>query len=232
MIFKGKEHRLTSPYGKREIINTKGGKTSSFHSGCDYGTYLKKLPQYAIAEGEIISCGKDTANSNALYVWVKYPSLGVNMLHYHLDRICVKKGQRITADTLLGYTGKTGKATGIHLHLGIKRLSGGDYIDPEKWSDEEYPLIRAALTKDKYTTGNFRVTVTALNVRKGPSVTYGKKGFSDLTKDAQNKILTLTKGKRVDGYVKGLTFSVTEVKNNWGKTPSGWVCLDYAEKIK
>lgn len=232
LIFKGKEHRLTSPYGKREIIDTKGGSTSSFHSGCDYGTYLKKLPQYAIADGEIISCGKDYANANALYVWVKYPSLGVKMLHYHLDRICVKKGQTVNADTLLGYTGKTGKATGIHLHLGIKRLSEGDYIDAEKWSEEEYPLLKESTEKNNYTKGNYRVTVSALNVRKGPSVTYGKKSFSSLTKNAQSKILALTKGRKVDGYVKGLTFTVLEIKNNWGRTPSGWVCLDYTEKIK
>lgn len=232
LIFKGKEHKLTSPYGKRETINTKGGKTASFHSGCDYGTYFRKLPQYAIAEGEIISCGKDSANANTLYIWVKYPSLGVKMLHYHLDRICVKKGQRVTADTLLGYTGKTGKATGIHLHLGLKRLSGGDYIDAEKWSKEEYPKLKEGASKRNYTTGNYKVTVSALNVRTGPSVTYNKKGFYFLTKDAQRKILILTKGKKVDGYVKGLTFTATEIKNNWGKTPSGWVCLDYAEKIK
>lgn len=231
LIFKGKEHRLTSPYGKRETINTKGGKTASFHSGCDYGTYLKKIPQYAVTEGEIISCGKDTANANALYVWVKYPSLGVKMLHYHLDKISVKKGQRVNADTLLGYTGKTGKATGIHLHLGIKRLSGGDYIDPEKWSEEEYPILKESFIKSKYEAGNYRVTVSVLNVRKGPSVTYGKKSFRSLTKDAQNKILSITKGKKVSGYVKGLAFTVIEVKNNWGRTPSGWVCLDYAEKI-
>lgn len=232
LIFKGADHKLTSPYGKRESFNTKKGKTSPFHSGCDYGTFLKKLPQYAVAEGEILSCGKDTANSNALFVWVKYPSLGVKMLHYHLDRICVKKGQRVNPDTLLGYTGKTGKATGIHLHLGIKRLNGGDYIDAEKWSEEEYPLIKEKSSKSKYTTGIYRVSVAALNVRKGPSADYGKKSFNSLTKDAQNKILILTGGKKVNGYVKGLTFSVLEVNNNWGRTPSGWVCLDYADKIK
>ena len=60
------------------------------------------------------------------------------MLHYHLDSIKVKAGQKVTKETLLGYTGKTGKATGIHLHLGVKRLSGGGYIDPELWSKNEY----------------------------------------------------------------------------------------------
>lgn len=28
----------------------------------------------------------------------------------------------------------------------------------------------------------------------------------------------------------GVTCTVTEVKGNWGKTPSGWICLDYCRK--
>lgn len=60
------------------------------------------------------------------------------MLHYHLDSIKVKAGQTVNENTILGYTGKTGKATGIHLHLGLKLLSGGDYIDPEAWFNKYY----------------------------------------------------------------------------------------------
>lgn len=232
LIFKGQYHKLTSPFGKRDIINTKGGKTSSFHSGADYATNRKKLPQYAIDTGEIISCGKDKAGSGALFVWVKYPNLGVKMLHYHLSRICVKKGQRVNADTILGYTGKTGKATGIHLHLGVKYLSGADYIDPENWSEKEYEKVKnSSSSKSKYEKGSYIVTASVLNVRTGPDVSYPKKSFSQLTANAQEKILMLTKGKKTNGYVKGVTFSVTETENNWGKAPSGWVCLDYAKKL-
>ena len=28
-----------------------------------------------------------------------------------------------------------------------------------------------------------------------------------------------------------LCFTVSLVKDNWGKTPSGWVCLDYCERM-
>ena len=136
LIFHNSKHYVTSKFGYRSILKTSNGKTASFHSGTDYGTNGKKIAQYAIEDGSILSCGK--ASDGALYVWVSYPRLKVKMLHYHLDSVNVKKGQIVNKDTLLGYTGKTGKATGIHLHLGIKRLSGGDYIDPEKWSKNEY----------------------------------------------------------------------------------------------
>ena len=51
-----------------------------------------------------------------------------------------------------------------------------------------------------------------------------------MTKSAQEKILKLA-GKKVNGYVKGLTFTALEVRGNWGRTPSGWVNLDYCKKI-
>lgn len=136
LIFHNEKHYVTSKFGYRYPIETASGKTNPFHSGTDYGTNGKKIPQYAIENGTIISCGK--AADGAKFVWVEYPRLGVKMLHYHLDSVKVKARQAVDKNTLLGYTGKTGKATGIHLHLGVKRLSGGDYIDPELWAKNEY----------------------------------------------------------------------------------------------
>ena len=136
LIFHNAYHYVTSRFGKRASLTTSNGNTSTLHSGIDYGTSSKKIPQYAIEEGEILAAAK--APEGALYVWVEYPRLGVKFLHYHLDSIKVKKGQKVNANTILGYTGKTGRSTGIHLHLGVKKLSGGDFIDPEKWEKEEY----------------------------------------------------------------------------------------------
>ena len=136
LIFHNAKHYITSKFGYRSVLNTSAGKTNPKHSGTDYGTNGKKIAQYAIEDGEVLTAAK--AADGALYVWVKYPRLGVKLLHYHLDSIKVKAGQKVDKNTLLGYTGKTGKATGIHLHLGVKKLSGGGYIDPEKWVKEEY----------------------------------------------------------------------------------------------
>ena len=236
LIFHNKRHYLSSPYGKRVVMNTSAGKTSPFHDGVDYGTYGIKLAQYPVADGVVLSCGTDWAYGGAKYVWVKYPELGIKMLHYHLDSICVKKGQAVNKNTVLGYTGKTGRATGIHLHLGLKLLSGGGYIDPEKWWRELPQSLRDSSLKEgataKYAPGNYKVTkASVLNVRAGVGTKYKKLKFSQLTASAQSKILKLTGGKKVDGYVEGLTFTVTEAAVNWGKTPSGWVCLDYCERI-
>ena len=228
LIFHEDDIYITSPFGYRKSFSTSAGATSSFHNGVDYGTDGKKKPQYAIEDGVVLSCGRDWAYGGAKFVWVVYPRLGVKMLHYHLDTIKVKSGQYVNKNTVLGTTGMTGRATGVHLHLGLKRLSGGDWLDAEKWYKDEYV---APNEKKTYKTGNYKVTkADVLNVRKGSGTKYGAKKFSQLTKDARKKVLALC-GYRANGYVRGLTFTVYEVKNNWGKTPSGWVCLDYCERI-
>lgn len=89
------------------------------------------------------------------------------------------------------------------------------------------------VSKAGYTVGTYKVTdAELLRVRSGAGTVYPAKKFAKLSASAQKKILNLTGGEKKDGYVKGLTFTVTKVKKNWGKTPSGWVCLDYCEKIK
>lgn len=59
----------------------------------------------------------------------------------------------------------------------------------------------------KYTTGNY-ITTSNLNVRSGAGTRY----------------------KIKKTYKKGTVFTALEIKNNWARTPSGWVCLDYAKK--
>lgn len=82
-----------------------------------------------------------------------------------------------------------------------------------------------------YTKGDYRVTdASVLNVRSGAGVDYPRKKFSQLTKNAREQVYELVRWK-ANGYVMGVEFTVYEVKDNWGKTPSGWVCLDYCTKI-
>lgn len=134
-IFKREDWYVTSKFGYRDEIKTSAGTTGTFHSGCDYGTNKEKWKQYALEDGSILSCG--TASDGAKYVWVKYPRLNIKLLHYHLDTISVKKGQAVNSNTVLGTTGKTGKATGIHLHLGMKYLNKDTYVDPHAYDYKE-----------------------------------------------------------------------------------------------
>lgn len=65
---------------------------------------------------------------------VNYPRINKKLLHYHLDSIKVKLGQKVTEETIIGYTGKTGMATGIHLHLGMQESNGNIYQDPDVYN--------------------------------------------------------------------------------------------------
>lgn len=128
--FKGGKYTRSSSYGWRSDPFT--GKRA-WHNGTDYATGGKKIPQYAVEEGTVTSCGIDKNGNNAKYVWVNYPRLKKKILYYHLDSITVKKGQSVNNDTQLGLTGKTGRATGIHLHMGLFDFNGKAY-DPDTYT--------------------------------------------------------------------------------------------------
>lgn len=208
IIFGGEPHYITSKYGKRNIIVTSAGESSSFHYGTDYGTNNKKLTQYAIEDGIILSCG--TAKDGAKYIWVKYPRIGKKFLHYHLDSIAVKPNQKVKKGTVLGKTGKTGKATGIHLHLGVKDLETDQYEDPEKL---KYVSPENSTKKDKeffpekgyFSKGDVHVnigrisafmyeTFPAYTSKKALGNTYGKNIISAVTEFQKRS------GLSADGY--------------------------------
>ena len=82
----------------------------------------------------------------------------------------------------------------------------------------------------KYSLGDYKVTTNVLNVRAGAGTSYATKTFGQFTAAAQKEIVRLF-GSKVNGFVNGMEFTVLEVKGNWGRCPSGWVCLDYCKKI-
>jgi len=118
LIFKGEPHYITQNF-------------RSGHKATDYGTNRKKINQYAIMDGTVTWVGK-ISGGNAFRIF--YPKINKEFLHIHLDKVYVKKGQKVNKDTVLGTTGMTGIATGIHLHLAIKDLNTNQYIDPEVYA--------------------------------------------------------------------------------------------------
>jgi len=49
-------------------------------------------------------------------------------LYAHMDKILVQEGQKITQGQIIGAMGRTGRATGVHLHFEIRKDRGP--IDP------------------------------------------------------------------------------------------------------
>jgi murein DD-endopeptidase MepM/ murein hydrolase activator NlpD len=154
LIFKGKPHYITQGF-------------SNHHNGTDYGTYRKKIPQYAIENGVIRYVGVDKYGSK--YVMINYPRINKTFLHGHFAKIFVRTGQSVDSNTVLGLTGMTGKATGIHLHLTIIDNNTKADLDPELYA-KEYA--------DEDTTNQVNVTdnKTYYTVVKGDNLTkIGKK---------------------------------------------------------
>ena len=128
-IFRRSGWYVTSPFGYRK--DPFGSGATLFHNGTDYGTNVQKWEQYAIEDGYIRAAGTDSAGGK--YVYVCYPRIGKELLHYHLDSIACKTGDKVTEGTLLGKTGTTGNSTGIHLHLGLRNIGGTTWQDPHAY---------------------------------------------------------------------------------------------------
>ena len=143
--FKRTDWYVTSQFGLRKHPIT---GVVTMHNGTDYGTHGQKWPQYAVDKGAVIQAGR--AADGALFCWVEYPKLGIKCLNYHLDSLRVKTGQPVSDSTILGYTGTTGNSTGIHLHLGMKRLASPNvYVDPHYFTPEDQPAGTPIKAGDK-----------------------------------------------------------------------------------
>lgn len=186
-IFKGERHYLTKAFGERETIEVNGGQTPIFHSGADYTTDGKKLAQYALEKGTVIKTGVD--NAGAKYVTINYPRLNINMSHYHLDSIRVSVDNKVDNNTIIGYTGKTGWAQDIHLHLAIYDLNLNKYVDPE---------IYALTYKEKTNTREIKIGDVVIVNGKVYSNSYGGKVLKTL-KNYKGKI-TIINIKGVKQY--------------------------------
>lgn len=92
------------------------------------------------------------------------------------------------------------------------------------------PNDQSKIADNRYTIGTYKVNASLLHVRNGAGTNCLVKGYSLLTQNAQEQNKKLGNSK-ANGLLKGCVCTVTEVKGNWGKIPSGWICLDYCSKI-
>ena len=116
--------KLTSPFGNREQP-TAGAST--YHQGVDLAA-PEDTPVYASRGGQVSVA---TYGSAAGY-YVKINHLdGFSSIYMHLKNYVVSAGQNVSQGQLIGYVGKTGVATGYHLHFGI--LYNGAYVNPANY---------------------------------------------------------------------------------------------------
>ncbi len=97
---------------------------SSLHSGRDYPVGAGNAVK-AVADGTVSLTGDHFFAGKSVYV---DHGGGLVSMNFHLDEIAVADGETVKRGQTLGKIGSTGRATGPHLHLGLRWL--GERIDP------------------------------------------------------------------------------------------------------
>lgn len=126
-----------TPNGSREFgvwrgDHRHGGIDLGAPVGADYGD-----PIYAI-HGGIAHHGYQAAGAG-IYVWVDHGD-GTSSWNFHMASRAVANGARVSAGQVIGYVGRSGNATAVHLHLETK--SGGTRVDPVRFLADRGVRIR------------------------------------------------------------------------------------------
>jgi len=113
-----------SPFSR---ANEVGDGLLGYHTGLDI-TNTEGTPIQATAHGTVILAGWKAGYG--LTVIVRHrPDL--ETLYAHLSRITVREGQKVQRGDLLGTMGRTGNATGVHLHYEVLRK--GQPVNPQPY---------------------------------------------------------------------------------------------------
>lgn len=118
---KGKLH-ITSKFGQRR--NPFGKKSSEFHSGIDLSAKAG-TPIYAMMPGEVAHIGYDSRSGN--YIKLRHGNFTVSYCHL-IRKPNLPIGSKVFPGQSVAHVGSTGRSTGPHLHITLKR--NGRVIDP------------------------------------------------------------------------------------------------------
>jgi murein DD-endopeptidase MepM/ murein hydrolase activator NlpD len=115
------EGRPGSPFGLRRWIN---GERRSPHTGMDIKA-PEGEPVQAANSGRVALVGDFFFSGKSVFL---DHGQGVYSMYFHLSKIQVVEGQELEKGEVLGLVGMTGRATGPHLHWGVR--VGGACVDP------------------------------------------------------------------------------------------------------
>lgn len=106
---------ITSGFGKRENPTEISG--NEFHTGIDFGD-APGTPLIATASGRVFKANEDPTQGYGNHVRIHH-GFGITTLYAHCQSLAVSQGQFVKKGQIIGYLGKTGRATGHHIHYEI-----------------------------------------------------------------------------------------------------------------
>ena len=113
--------KLTSPFGMRD---TGIAGASTYHQGVDLSAN-SGTPIVASRGGTVTVA--TYGNSAGYYVTINHGD-GYSSIYMHMSNFIVSAGQKVNQGQTIGYVGKSGVASGYHLHFGI--AYNGAYVNP------------------------------------------------------------------------------------------------------
>lgn len=201
--------------------NTRKGNTGNYNEVCkkEYPLNADYIGGYGRPKYEdIVTEEKEELQSDKVIITVKVTAS---------DGLNLRKEPNTSSGILKAFT----KGTSLKIYE-IKnnwgRTNDGwiclDYTDYSKST-----TTSSTTSTKKYRTGRYVVNTEVLTVRKGAGTNYDWLKYSELTSNAQSQVYSKC-GYKPNGLCAGVVCDVSEVKENWGKIPSGWICLDYCKK--
>jgi len=120
---------ITSPFGMRHSPFT--GKLA-MHQGVDIA-WWPGAPIRATADGIVVFAGMKGGYGRTVQIQHEY---GFQTLYAHLSSIAVYEGKRVKKGDIIGFLGRTGRATGFHLHYEVR--IGTKAVDPMIFMTTEF----------------------------------------------------------------------------------------------
>ena len=121
-------------FGSRRFFNQ---QPRSPHTGADYSAAAGE-PVLSVADGRVVLA--DDLFFSGISAFIDHGD-GLVSIYFHFSEILVEAGEEVSRGQQIGRVGQTGRATGPHLHFGVRWR--GARIDPELLLDE--PLAVTAL---------------------------------------------------------------------------------------
>ena len=121
-------------------------KVMKMHDGIDF-TAVQGTPIQATGNGKVIIARRSP--SYGKYVVIKHND-EYETLYAHLDKLMVKKGQKVTRGEQIGTVGSTGRSTAPHLHYEVHHK--GRAVNPISYcvdglTSKEYEMLISSASK-------------------------------------------------------------------------------------
>ena len=120
-------------FGTRRVFN---GTLASVHRGLDYHAH-PGTPVMAVNSGRVVLAQPLYYEGNCVVI---DHGMGLMTVYMHLSKFKVAEGDLVKQGQLIALSRGTGRATGPHLHLGVRWQ--GAYLDPQKLFTLNLPKLQ------------------------------------------------------------------------------------------